>query len=60
MAYKQMGVTQAGLVKEFIGTIAEQVDVPTDADRLGAGSTYWASDEKAGYVWDGTAWQPLK
>lgn len=44
-------------VKEFIGTIAERVDADiTDAD---PGSTYWAYDEKKGYVLADTGWQPL-
>lgn len=44
-------------LKEFVGTKAEQVDVGTAT--LAAGSSYWATDEKKGYIWDGTTWQAL-
>lgn len=35
-------------LKEFVGTKAEQVDVGTAT--LAAGSSYWATDEKKGYI----------
>jgi len=59
MAAKQMGlgVDEGGNAKEFIGTAAEMAGV--DTTRIGAGSTYWATDAKAGYVWDGGAWCAL-
>ena len=61
MSAKQMGVSiyvgQKDLC-EFIGTAAEMADVGTDT--LAPGSSYWATDEKKGYVWDGSAWHALK
>ena len=57
MAAVQMGITTGFNEKEFIGTKAEQEAVVTTD--LGPGSTYWATDEKKGYIWDGTAWQAL-
>jgi len=57
MAAVQMGVTTGGNVQQFIGTYAEQAGVSTTD--LGPGSTYWATDTKTGYVWDGSAWQEV-
>lgn len=54
MAAVQMGVTTGGNVKQYIGTYDEMAAVPETG--LGAGSTYWAKDTKAGYIWDGSAW----
>jgi len=57
MSARKMGITTAGNIQEWIGTKAEQEEV--SAADLGPGSTYWATDEKEGYVADGTNWQPL-
>lgn len=57
MTYRQIGVTTGGNVQEFIGTLAEQTDIPTDD--LGPGSTYLDTTNKAGYIWDGDEWQSL-
>lgn len=43
---------------EFIGTAAEITEVSIAT--LAPGSSYWATDEKKGYVWDGSAWCALK
>lgn len=65
MAAKQMGPTEDGNRRDFIGTKAEQATVEAEvlalnegADALGYGSTYWAKDEKKAYIWDG-AWNAL-
>ena len=60
MAVKQIGNTiyvGAEELKEFIGTKVQQSDINTTT--LAAGSSYWATDEKVGYVWDGEVWQSL-
>lgn len=61
MSAKQIGssiyVGQKDLC-EFIGTAAEMVDVKIDT--LAPGSSYWATDEKKGYVFDGETWHALK
>ena len=60
MSAKQIGNTiyvGNDELKEFIGTKAEQSDINTAT--LAAGSSYWATDEKKGYVWDGEVWNAL-
>lgn len=57
MAAKQVINNTAVHVQQWIGTFAEQAAVATTT--LAVGSTYWATDTKAGYVWDGSAWQPV-
>lgn len=52
-----MGITTGGNVQEFIGTLEEMTDVPTED--LGAGSTYLDTTNKEGYVWDGEVWQSI-
>ena len=60
MSAKQIGnsiyVGQKDLC-EFIGTASEMTDVGTNT--LAPGSSYWATDEKKGYVWDGETWNAL-
>ena len=50
---KRYGV--ATLPKEFIGTNAERLALSTTD--LPVGSTWWATDTKLGYIFDGTIWQ---
>ena len=57
MAAKEMSTANGGYIKDFIGTAAEQSAVVTTY--LAPGSTYWASDTKVGYVWDGSAWKAV-
>lgn len=60
MSFKQIGNTiyvgQEEL-KEFIGTASEISEVGTI--NLAPGSSYWATDEKKGYVFDGDTWNAL-
>ncbi len=42
---------------EFIGTAAERAALDTSG--IGAGSTYWETDNKKGYIWDGNAWSAV-
>lgn len=57
MAAKQILNNTAVYVQQWIGTYAEMAGVTTTT--LAPGSTYWATDTKAGYVWDGSAWQAV-
>lgn len=57
MAAKQILNDTAKRVQQWIGTYAEMAGVATTT--LAPGSTYWATDTKAGYVWDGSAWQAV-
>ena len=45
-------------VKHYIGTHAERVTLEATFSK-GPGSTFWETDTKTGWVWDGTAFQPL-
>lgn len=60
MSAKQIGNTiyvgQKEL-SEFIGTSSEITNIRTET--LAPGSSYWATDEKKGYVWDGEVWCAL-
>ena len=57
MAAKEMSTANGGYIKDFIGTYAEQAAVVTTY--LAPGSTYWATDTRQGYVWDGSAWKAV-
>lgn len=43
-------------IKDFLGTFAEMKTIDTSTNDVGAGSTYWATDTKTGYIWDGAVW----
>lgn len=43
--------------KDYLGTAAERAAL--GASGLTAFSTWWETDTKKGYVWDGTAWQEV-
>lgn len=57
MAAVQMGIKSAGNITSWIGTAADKTALT--ATGFGAGSTFWETDTKIGYVWDGSAWQPV-
>lgn len=57
MAANQMGVTTGGNTQQWIGTTAERTAFVTTG--LGPGSVWWDTTLKAGYVWDGSAWQTV-
>jgi hypothetical protein len=66
MAAELMGVITGGNMQRRIGTTAERADIDTVAKQvtlfglaLGAGSKYWDTDLKAGFVWSHGSWQPL-
>ena len=43
-------------IKHFIGTFAEIRDIDLTKNDVGVGSTYWTTDTKTGYIYDGTVW----
>ena len=57
MAAKRIGVNPSGQVMEYLGTEAERVALVTTG--LGIGSTFWTTDERVGWIWDGVAWSSI-
>ena len=57
MAAQQMGMRTSGNVTSWLGTAAEKTALT--ATGFGTGSTFWETDTKTGYVWDGSAWQTV-
>lgn len=52
MAYKLIRNPQ-----EYIGTNAERIAMVTT--EVKAGSSFYTTDTKTVYIWDGTAWQAM-
>lgn len=57
MAVKQMSAQDSKPTLQFIGLDAEKTTV--DFNSIDVGSTYWATDTKKGYVYDGSDWSSL-
>lgn len=43
--------------RDYLGTAAERAALSTTG--LVAFSTFWETDTKKGYVWDGSAWKEV-
>lgn len=57
MAVVEIVPNPSGKIVAYVGLLSELATAETEG--IGAGSTYWAKDEKVGYLWDGDSWEPI-